>query len=182
MRDENQPAPTAAQRAHDLEQPLSLQRREGGGRLVENDDAAVERQRLEDFNKLALADAQPADRRIEPECRVLAEFAQQRLALPAHLRPIQAPGHAKARQHDVLQHAEIGRERGLLRHQPDAGANGIPRAAMLHPPPLRAASPRHPAGYAPEMTRDKVDFPAPFAPTSACTSPAARSKATSDSA
>ena len=51
----------ARELAHDLEQRLAFRRRQRRGRLVHDEDARVERQRLGDLDQLLLADAQLGD-------------------------------------------------------------------------------------------------------------------------
>ena len=53
--------PVAGELADDLEQPLAFGRRQGRGRLVHDQDAGLERQRLGDLDQLLLADPQGAD-------------------------------------------------------------------------------------------------------------------------
>ena len=60
-------APLLAQRAHDLEQPLDLRARERGGRLVHDQHARVEAQRLGDLDDLLVGDRQAAHRALGVE-------------------------------------------------------------------------------------------------------------------
>ena len=51
----------------DAEEPRAFRRRQRRGRLVHDEDARVERQRLGDLDELLLADAQPGDPRLRVE-------------------------------------------------------------------------------------------------------------------
>ncbi len=137
VRDEDQTAPALGKRAQDLEQTFALMRRQRRRGLVENDDPAVQRQRLGDLDHLALTDREVAHLRIERQSRALAQLRDQVTRLRAHSPPAQRAGHAEARQHDVFQHREIGRERRLLRDHRDAATDRLAGAGVAHLPPLQ---------------------------------------------
>ena len=63
MRDVDDRDALGGQRAHDLEQDLRLALGQRGGRLVEDQHAAVERQRLGDLDQLLLRDRERAHQR-----------------------------------------------------------------------------------------------------------------------
>ncbi len=56
-----------------VEQMLALARRQRRGRLVEDDDAAVHRQRLQDLDQLALREAEVVHQRVERQRRAPAQ-------------------------------------------------------------------------------------------------------------
>ena len=134
VRDEDQAAAPAGEVPHHAEQPLALHRRKRRSRLVENDDATVDSQRLQDLHDLELAGAERADGRLQRELDFPAERGQKPLHLPAQLSPVEPPRHAEARQHDVLHDGEIRREGRLLRDHANAVAQGIPRAGKAQRP------------------------------------------------
>ena len=118
--------------SHDSKQHLALEGRQGGGRLIEDDHAARLREGLEDFNHLPLADAQIADRFVERYGEFAARTANEFFRLPAKPTPVEPAGHSQTGQDHVLQHREVGRQRGLLRDQAQTGAQGGARAGKLH--------------------------------------------------
>ena len=75
-----------AQAADDREQPLDLVGRERRGRLVEDEHARLDRERLGDLDQLLVRHRQAADRRADVEADV--ELLEQRLGLAAHLAPV----------------------------------------------------------------------------------------------
>ena len=151
-----------------------------GGRLVHDEDASVGADRLGDLDDLLLRHAerlrQPIgiDARRRPARGALSNAAAAR-------RPIDtAPAvTALERQRDVLGDREIGKERRLLIDRRDAEGTRrvrIDDARTSRPP---TASVPASARSAPVMILISVDLPAPFSPTSACTSPARSSNETS---
>ena len=70
--------PSRDQRAQRREQRLGLLRREHRGRLVEDQDARVAVERLQDLDALALADREIADARVgvDGQAEALARLAQ----------------------------------------------------------------------------------------------------------
>ena len=68
-------APALLQRAHDAEQALDLLARQRGGRLVHDQHARVEAQRLGDLDDLLVGDREAADRPlgIEPDAQAVEQ-------------------------------------------------------------------------------------------------------------
>ena len=85
-------------------------------------------------------------------------------------------------EHDVLDHAEVGHEVELLVDHPDPEPLGGPRPVDRDARAVdRRSRPRR-RRTAPARIFISVDLPAPFSPTSACTSPAPTSNETPSSA
>ena len=82
VRDEQHGRAVLAQRAHDAEQPLDLGPGERGGRLVHDQDARVEAERLGDLDDLLVGDREAADRPLGVEPH--AEAVEQPLDLAVH--------------------------------------------------------------------------------------------------
>ena len=76
--DEEDRDAAVAQPADDREQPLDLVGGERGGRLVEDEDARLDRQRLGDLDQLLVGHRQAADRRADVDLDV--ELLEQRRA------------------------------------------------------------------------------------------------------
>ena len=75
-----------AEAADDREQPLDLVGRQRRRRLVEDEDAGVDRQRLGDLDELLVGHRQAADGRADVEPDV--ELVEQRLRRPARRAPV----------------------------------------------------------------------------------------------
>ena len=113
------------QRAHDAEQPLDLVPGERGGRLVHDQHARVERERLGDLHELLVGDREPADGLLGIELDAeavhqLLHRAVQLAAVDAAHRPERVAAH-----HHVLRHRQVGEERRLLVDHRDARVAGI---------------------------------------------------------
>ena len=156
----------------------SAQRRR---RLVHHDDPRVGADRLRDFDELLFGKAQRlrAARRIDR--RAGARQQVDGLALPRP--PVDAAPEAPGleRERDVLGDGEIREERRLLVDRRDAQRSRCDRVHARLRGPETISVPASGVS-APVMIRMSVDLPAPFSPTSACTSPARRSKETPVSA
>jgi hypothetical protein len=111
---------------------LALVRRQCRGWLIEDDDAAGPRQRLADFHQLPLRNGEIANQRVGRQPGSLAELRQQPPHLGAHPPPAQRPAHAEPRQHDILEHGKIRRERGLLHDHRHTAADRVARASEVH--------------------------------------------------
>ena len=59
--------PVRPQLRDHLQQPVGFRQRQAGGRLVHDDDARIDRQRLGDLHQLPLRDRQSLDRRVRAE-------------------------------------------------------------------------------------------------------------------
>ena len=105
--------------ADDLEQDLNLRRRQGAGRLVHDQDAAVHRQGAGDFHDLLLAKAQLLDRGQRVD--LFLQTLHQDLGLTLFLGEIDAGGaHDLAPHEDVVTHRKVGGEAQLLVDDRDA--------------------------------------------------------------
>ena len=93
MADEQHRDAASPQVPDDREQALDLVRRERRGRLVEDQDARLERQRLGDLDELLVGHRQAADRRADIELDV--ELLEQRLRRPARGAPVEDPEPAR---------------------------------------------------------------------------------------
>ena len=125
MGDEDDAGAFVAQAPQGREQALHLRRREGGGRLVEDDDAGAREQHAGDLDELLQADRQVAEPRhridvdAEP-CKLLTGFARH--APPLH--QAEAVGRLRAEK-DVLGDRQVGCDAELLMHHGDAGGMGV---------------------------------------------------------
>ena len=171
------PDPLRLQLADDPEQAARPPVAERGSGLVHDEDPGVGPQRPRDLDELLLGHRQPADLGLRVDRR--ADPVQQ----PPRPRPPLLPADAPPRparlqpERDVLGDGQVGKERRLLvdRGDPQAprrtGSLVLDRLALDLDRPLVGRC-------APVMTLISVDFPAPFSPTSAWTSPARRSNET----
>jgi hypothetical protein len=136
--DDRQPLPCHA--AKRLEQPLRLGPGQHRRRLVEDEDARVPVERLEDFHPLPFPHRERGHPRLGLHRQ--AEFLRQRHEPRAPLRP--AASHAQERlgaQHHVVQHRQVARQREMLVHHADARLDrraGTARRKLL-PEDLHAA-------------------------------------------
>ena len=105
--------------AERAEERLGLLRRQHGGRLVEDEDAGVAVERLQDLDPLALADGEVGDAGVGVDLE--AEAARRGRAMRARgVAEAEAPERAGA-EHDVLEHGEVVGEGEVLVHHADAG-------------------------------------------------------------
>ena len=111
-----------------LEELLGLRRGEDGGRLVEDEDAGIPEQRLQDFHPLFLADGQAVDAPVQIDGQ--AALLHQRVEPPARLGG--GPGEAEDRlgsEHDIVEGGEVFRQREMLVDHTDPGLQrGLGRA------------------------------------------------------
>ena len=129
VRDEDHGAAGERKLAHRLEQPVGLLRREHRGRLVENHDAGITVERLDDLDALLLADRElpDASRGVDVE----AELLRERAHAPLDLGASNDEG-GVVTEHDVLGHRERGDEPEVLVHHADARSDRGARRAELH--------------------------------------------------
>ena len=158
--------------AHHLEQPLGLRRGQRRGRLVHHQNARGVGQRLDDRHHLPLADRQiarpavdvdvDADRR-EPGARLLAHRALGRGA-PARIDL--APEEQVGGDVEARNEVEFLEDRGdAARPAPRADRRSAPAApSIVHLAVVRRDARRR------ECSSASI-LPAPFSPSSACTSP-----------
>ena len=128
VRDEDDRPPLRGHLPRRHEQVVRLVRRQHRRRLVEDQDARLLVQRLEDLHPLLLADGELPDLRvrIDAEAVALAELAHLRLdgarvdaELAAHAAPVA--------EHEVLRDAEPLDEAEVLVHHPDPGVDRLAR-------------------------------------------------------
>ena len=114
--------------ADDAEQLLRLERREHGGRLVEDEDVALAVERLEDLDPLAHADGQVLDLRVgvDVEVVVLGEL-DDALAGGLAVEGAEDPRHAFRPQRDRLHDVEDRDELEVLVDHPDPGLDRLAR-------------------------------------------------------
>ena len=117
------PMPLVAQLADDREQVLRLARRQRRRRLVHDDDARVQRQRLGDLDHLHL----PGRQRARPACaaagepHALQQRARVRVLIAARPSGAQSRrARALVAEEDVRRDVEVRREHQLLVDQRDA--------------------------------------------------------------
>ncbi len=107
-----------------LEEPVDLLRHEHRRRLVEDDDARVAVEDLQDLGPLLLADAEVGDEivRVHLKAVALAELAQS-LARRAHVDP---PSCARlVTDDDVLPDGQVVGQHEVLEDHADAGRDGV---------------------------------------------------------
>ena len=156
----------------DVEQPLDLARAQRRRRLVEDDQARIERERLGDLDELSLRRREVARLGVERQRALLAEIGEDFAGATAHGRPRKAARPPELGQKDVFEHGKIGREARLLHHHRDAGVERLARRANVQRAAAIDGSRRCRGATCPEITRDSVDLPAPLAPSSAWVAPA----------
>ena len=103
----------------DPEQLAGLALGQRSGRLVEDQDRAVERQRLGDLDDLLLGDRQFPDQRLRIDLGERGKYAASAVAQRAIIHQPGAPAIGR-RHRDVLGDRDVRAERDLLMHQPDA--------------------------------------------------------------
>ena len=126
--------------ADDREQPPAFARRQRRGRLVHDQDASLDRQRLGDLDELLLADPERSDAGIRVELD--AEPVEQRPCPRWRAAIDDQPGDQRlAAEKDVVRDAELGDEVELLVDDGDAGGLGIADAGEGTGAPPTAISP-----------------------------------------
>ncbi len=140
-------------------------------RLVEDQDARLDRQRLGDLDELPLGHRQAADRRVDVDLD--AELLEQGLGAAGASRPSRVPSRRRRRVADehVLRDRQVGNS---------AAPGARPRCRARGPGPgpwIWIGSPSSkivpPSGWwTPARILTSVLLPAPFSPTRAWTSPA----------
>ena len=131
MRDEDDRALRGLEPADNVEQTLDFARAQGGGRLIENDELRLERERLGDLDELALGRGQVTGFDVEPQYVLLAEIGEDLARSPPHRGPRQPPGPAKIGKKNILEDREIRRETRLLHHHGDAGVERLAGGAHV---------------------------------------------------
>ncbi len=120
VRDEQERAALVAKAPRDGEQPVDLDARQRGRRLIHDQHASVERDRLRDLDDLLVGDREALGRTVGIDAH--AEPEEERLHLTAH-RPAVDPAEASdglPAHEDVLRDRQVGEERGLLVDDGDA--------------------------------------------------------------
>ena len=133
VRDEDDRAPVAGHRANRLEERLGLLRGEHGSRLVEDEDARLLVERLQDLDTLLLTEGELPD----PCARIDCESVPQRQLRDSPLDHPRAKqesptDRAVIAEHDVLRNGERRHEPEVLMHHRDPRVERIARRAELH--------------------------------------------------
>ena len=180
VRDDQERCALRAQAAHEGEEDVDLVRAERRGRLVEDDEAGVERERAQNLDHLLLGDGQIADLAIGVDRQIPTETTGEVVGGPVDGAAIEPPAAAiglLVHEKDVFRHGEVRNQTQFLEDDGDARprrvagvAEGDRRAVPLE----RAAS----GCSTPAMILAMVDLPAPFSPISAMTSPGMISRST----
>ncbi|CCE05180.1 hypothetical protein BRAS3843_1310047 [Bradyrhizobium sp. STM 3843] len=122
----------ACELAYDLEQRVAFRGGQGRGRLVHDQNAGIERQRLGDLDELLLADAQAGNpgfgRNGHAKPRKQA-FRRTNQAAPVDQH---TTDQRLAAKEDILRHAQLGDEIELLVDNGHAGVFGITHVAERH--------------------------------------------------
>ena len=119
-----------AQVADQLEQLRDLVGRQRGGRLVHDQDADIERDRLGDLDRLLRGKRQAARRAAHVEGD--AELGEDRLGVAEHLPPADHLAAVLMADEDVLGDVEVGKEQRLLIDRGDAEALALGGVADGH--------------------------------------------------
>ena len=162
------------------EEPLDRVLRERSRRLVEDQQLRRDGERLGQLEQVAAGDAEQRDAVLEmaAEVDVVEQRAHRllgvRFAAPQVLR--------RHRDPDVLGDRHVREQRWMLVHDRDPELlRGHGRELLDRLAPAKTIVPSS-GEVAPEAMFISVDFPAPFSPSSACTSPGSTSNETSLSA
>jgi hypothetical protein len=159
-------------RAEGGEQPLGFLRREHGGRLVEDEKLRVLHQAAHDLDPLPLADRELPDLppRVERQA-IGARHLGEPVGDARHgLRPVEGEG-------DVLGDRQRLEQGEVLEDHADPERAGGAGAGQRH----LLAAPQDAAGIGLQQAVQsftRVDLPAPFSPSRACTSPGATVRST----
>jgi hypothetical protein len=143
----------ARQVAEDVEQMVSFRRRQRRRRLVEREQAAVERERAGDLEQLAMRDRQRLHRRVRRDRQL--ETREQIAGARAHVglaKPAEAAGDLPPRE-DVRGGRQVGEGEHLLVHESDAARQRIARARERD----RRAAERDLAAVGAQAAREDVE-------------------------
>ena len=120
-----------AQPAHDAEQVGHLGERQGGGGLVHDQNARVDRERAGNLDHLLLGDAQAA--RFGVHVQVHAQRIEQAPGLLVHRLPADpAARDGLAAGKNILGDVEVGEEAQFLVNGGDAAPGGLARVGQAH--------------------------------------------------
>ena len=116
------PTPSLLELADQSEQDFDFLSGDRGGRLVHDDHAGLERERLGDFDDLLCADAQPSDgcTRVDVELQVVAAAIAASRLHPSIVDEAERRD-GLAAQKDVLGHAEVRDQVQFLMDDGDPG-------------------------------------------------------------
>ena len=184
VRDEDDADAALLQLGDDAHEGVGLGEREARGRLVHDDQAGVERERLGDLDQLHLRQRQLGDGRIRLELD--AEALEQRLHLLVQLLAVdQLEGAAVERlaaDEDVGGDVQIVEEVQLLVDEGDAAGDGVADGERADSRGRRCGWRRSSARSTPPRIFISVDLPAPFSPMRPSTSPRRTARSTRSSA
>ena len=129
--------PRAGDALQGLEQALDLRRKQNRGRLVEDEQARLAHQALDDLDALALAHREVLDPRprVEDEAVLLGQGPD-----PGRAPPV-AQHAARLAEHQVLDHRHVGDQTEVLVHHGDAAGQRLRRAARPMRPAGQGISP-----------------------------------------
>ena len=131
MRDEDDRGARRLQVAQDREQPIDVGRREGRGRLVEDEHPRLDAEGARDLDDLPLGDGEVPHR--PPRVDSLAEQREEARRLRPHGAVVDERASRLAAEEDVLRHVEVGDEARILVDHGDAEAAGFGRRASWSP-------------------------------------------------
>ena len=153
-------------------------RGEDGGRLVEDQDLGPPVERLEDLDPLAHPDRQVADpgRGIDLQAVPLGELGHARRGRGAVERAGRGTGSAPITTFSAT--VSEGNSRKSLVHHAEPVRDGVGGRAEPQPGRRAAGRARRRGGAGRSSIDISVDLPAPFSPTTACTSPGAMARST----
>ena len=137
VRDEDAGVAGIARAAHEAQHPLRLGDAEIVGRLVEDDEVAVEIHGAGDRDRLALAAGERADRRLGRDVLADADLLQEVARDRVHPRLVHAVQEARpfdrlAAEEEVARDGELRDQRGILVDRLDPVRDRVGRGADRH--------------------------------------------------
>ena len=131
-------SPRCAMSLQQAEDLIGLARRQHRGRLVENEEALVEIEQLQDFELLLFARRQRRDRPVERHAERHA--VEERLQLAPLLAPVDDRRRVGAAGDEILGGGQRGHQREMLIDHADAERLRVARIAHLRLPGRRASA------------------------------------------
>ena len=140
MRDQDQRKAPGRELRQRGQERFGVTRREDRGRLVEQEGAGPPVEDLDELDPLALGHAEVLDRAVRVDRQ--AARRRQLIDTPAGHAQVDAPPSGRLRsQDDVLEHAQVVRQHGVLMHHADPGPDGGPGRPEAHDRPVDADGP-----------------------------------------
>ena len=138
------------------------------GRFVQNEHARIERRRLDKLDKVLFRHRQAADASVGLRTR---RPIAKGVRAPMRRDPGSASEPPTASRGSGFRDRQVRQQCGMLMHQRKAKRRGIGRGERRSTIAPSISTVPESGTRSPAATPISVDFPAPFSPTSACTSP-----------